>query len=176
MKKYFTLTAFALLGSFILTSCATENDDRTDYDTYSVVYDLINATFSSANDFTLYYNFPSTLNTYSSDVVLVYRKKDVYSGNSVWEQIPKTVYFDAGKELDYDFDFTVNDVRIFVQGNYDLVTTTTPAGYLNNQTFRIVLVPAHYIHKSVTPIDYSDYNAVINYYNIDDTKVTEINF
>ena len=48
----------------------------------------------------------------------------------------------------------------------------------NNQTFRIVIVPGDdgiNTKKSVYKADYSDYNAVIKKYNIDDSNVKKLN-
>jgi hypothetical protein len=72
--------------------------------------------------------------------------------------------------LDYDFDFTKNDIQIYADGNYDV--STTPE-YLNNQTFRVVLVPTSSGAKNAN-LNYNDYNSVIKFYNIDDSKVKNL--
>jgi hypothetical protein len=101
-------------------------------------------------------------------VILIYRKSGTTSNNSnVWQSIPRTLYLPQG-ELDYDFDFSREDFTIYAGGTYDL--TFTPS-YITNQTFRIVIVPG-YFSKGSSSIDFSDYNAVIKAYNIDDSKVT----
>ena len=62
-------------------------------------------------------------------------------------------------------------MQIYIGGTYDV--TTTPI-YYNNQKFRIVLVPADIVNKGAkAPVDYSDYNAVIKYFKINDSKVTK---
>jgi len=58
------------------------------------------------------------------------------------------------------------------------IKTNTPE-ILTNQTFRIVIIPGDYATYSTsgtktTPVDYHDYNAVIKYYHIDDSKVEEL--
>ncbi|MBP0612189.1 hypothetical protein J8J42_03895 [Chryseobacterium sp. cx-311] len=168
MKKYFSLLLIAIFG-LIVVSCDNRNDEP-DYDTYSVTYDINNANF--AYNVTDGYYISRTFATplFNSDVVLVYRKSGSTSnGSPVWQQIPRTLYINSTQELDYDFDFTSNDVMIYAGGNYDISTTPT---YLNNQTFRIVQVPAS-AGKNAN-VDFSDYNSVIKHYNIDDSKTIEL--
>lgn len=169
MKKFFPLILLAFASMFLL-SC--DNDDEViqnpvDYDTYSKVIEITRS--FQYNNSTDQHFINQSISMLDSDVALVYRLKATSGGNDVWEQIPKTIYLSNGEELDYDFDFTLNDVQIYVAGTYNV--TTTPEFY-NNQTFRIVLVPADFLNKGATPkVDHSDYNAVIKYYNIDDSKI-----
>lgn len=156
--------------SVFTVSC--DNDDDVQYvdnDTYAGVIEITrNFQYNSTEDV---YFINQSISMEPSDMALVYRLKDGSNNGDVWEQIPRTLYFSGGRELDYDFDFTQKDVQILAGGNYDISTTPT---YLNNQTFRIVLVPAGFLNKGATPpVDYSDYNAVIKYYNINDSKVTK---
>lgn len=168
MKKLLTLLMMAAF-SFMIVSCDTR-DDRVDQDTYSVVYDLANVDFiySAADGYTI----SRTMNIYNSDVLLMYRRTGTTStGEAVWQQIPKTIYLNGGNELDYDFDFSSKDFVIYANGNYDL--STTPQ-YINGQTFRIVIVPASFGTNKNAQVDHSDYQSVIKYYNIDDTKAVKL--
>lgn len=168
MKKFFSLMMIALLAVFVV-SCKDDDDDR---DTYSVVYDIQENFVNSSDPKTTNYLyginkvFNSPLS--GSDVVLIYRK-NVDSDNS-WQLLPKTVYVDAGV-FDYTFNFTVNDIQIYADADFNLSNQDSnfKNAYLNNQIFRVVLVPAS--AGKNTNVDYSDYNSVIRYYNIDDTKV-----
>ena len=169
MKKYFTLLLMAIF-SFAAVSCDNRNDDVIvqDNDTYPVVLDINNVNFS--NDVTNGYfiNRSFTTPLVNTDVVLIFRKAASASdGSAVWQSIPRTLYLDAGNELDYDFDFSRNDIMIYANGNYDI--STTPQ-YLNGQTFRVVLVPASTGGKNAN-VDYSDYKSVVKYFKIDDSKV-----
>lgn len=169
MKKYFTLLLMAIF-SFAAVSCDTRNDDVIvqDNDTYSVVLDINNVNFS--NDATNGYFISRSFTTplVSTDVVLIYRRAGSASdGSAVWQSIPRTLYLADGNELDYDFDFSRNDIMIYANGNYNI--STTPE-YLNNQTFRVVLVPASAGSKNAN-VDYSNYESVIKYFNIDDSTV-----
>lgn len=165
-----------MLGLLAVFLVSCDKDDDVDYDTYSVVYDvrenLVNSTGSNI-DFVygVYKKFETPLN--NSDVVLIYRQ-DTSSGTAVWKLLPKTYYFEDG-ELDYHFDFTANDIQIFADANFNLTTQSNAFKnqYLNNQIFRIVLVPASFGNKN-NKVDYNDYESVIKYYNINETNVSVI--
>ena len=154
----------AIFG-FVALSCTNRNDDviPPDNDTYSKMLD-VRGTFNTANSFTISQGI--TIN--STDVVLVYRN---YNSNTtltpVWQLLPATEYLTTGR-IDYSFLFDTQNVEIY--GDFDSATIT-PAElntYVNNQTFRIVLVPAS---QGKNPnLDYRDYNAVLKYYNIPDRK------
>ena len=74
-------------------------------------------------------------------------------------------------ELDYDYDFSRIDFTIFAVGNYDI--STSPE-LLNNQTFRVVIIPGNFANKS-SNIKEMDYDTLIAKYNIDDSKVKVMN-
>ena len=171
MKKYFTLVLMAIF-SFAAVSCDTRTEEVIvqDNDTYSVVLDINNVNFSYNAQDGYHISRSFTTPLYNTDVVLIYRKTGSTSdGSPVWQAIPRTLYLAGGNELDYDFDFSKNDIMIYANGNYDISTTPT---YLNNQTFRVVLVPAS-AGKNAN-VDYTDYNSVIRYFNIDDSKVKSL--
>jgi len=170
MKKIIPFLMLAFVSVFTV-SC--DNDDDVQYVDNDTVAGVIEITRSfQYNNSTDQHYINQSINILPSDMVLVYRLKDLSGSNNVWEQIPKTIYLSNGNELDYDFDFTKNDVQIYLSGTYDVTTTPT---YYSNQKFRIVLVPADIVQNkgAKPPVDYSDYNAVIKYYNINDSKVTK---
>lgn len=167
MKKYLSFLLIAVLG-FITLSCVERIDNDQDNDTYAVTYDLknLNFTYNATNGYHISRTFNNPL--FGTDVVLIYRQNGTTSnGGPVWQLIPRTLYLPQG-ELDYDFDFTVNDIMIYAGGDYDI--STTPA-YLNNQTFRVVIIPASGKNANV---DFEDYDSVIKFYNIDDSKVINL--
>ena len=156
--------------SLAIVSCDTRNDDvnTQDNDTYPVVLDINNTNFSFDAQDGYFIERSFTKPLVSTDVVLIYRKAGTASdGSAVWQSIPRTLYLDNGDELDYDFDFTRNDIMIYANGNYDI--SMTPE-FINNQTFRVVLVPASASSRNAN-VDYSNYESVIKYFNIDDSKV-----
>lgn len=171
MKKITLI--LALIGMVTLQSCS--NDDDVDRDTISEVFELRNVNFGADgnNTFSIYQAL--TPQIYASDVILIYRLAGtIDSSTPIWQQIPRTLYLPQG-ELDYDFDFSKEDFTIYAGGTYDL--TQTPS-YLSNQTFRIVIVPGYFSEGKMAAkknIDYSDYNAVIKAFNINDSKVKVLN-
>ena len=167
MKKYFAILLLAVFG-FVAFSCTDRNDPvpTTDNDTYPMMRD-IRGTFNAANGYTI----TQGITIASTDVVLVYR--NINSGNSngaVWQLLPKTEYLTNGRELDYNFLFDTKNIEIYTDANFDQATFTAAEAttYLNNQQFRIVLVPASQGRNNV---DYSDYHAVIRYFGLDDSTV-----
>ncbi|MFY7816666.1 MAG: hypothetical protein ACOVRK_15905 [Chryseobacterium taeanense] len=168
MKKFLPILLLAFVGLFIF-SCNDDDNVVGDGDTYSQMRD-ITGSFTSANS----YAFTQGINIESTDVVLVYRK-----AGTAWQQLPYTWYLDSStstsaRKFDYNFVFDSQNVQIRIDNpNFNLSTmsSTEVGNYLNNQTFRIVLVPAS---SGKTNIDYSDYNAVVKYYNLDESKIQTI--
>jgi len=168
MKKFFPILLLAFVSLFIF-SCDNNDDVVGDGDTYSQMRD-VTGNFTSANS----YAFTQGINIASTDVVLVYRNL-----GAAWQLIPKMEYLpDAtgmptGREFQYNFVFDTQNVQIRIDDeNFNLATGLTSAEanqYLNNQRFRIVLVPASGSKNS--NVNYEDYNSVIKYYNLDDSKV-----
>lgn len=166
MKKLFPFLLL-FITSFILFNCKEDDEVQVQVD-YPAVYDLRNVNFSynATDGWTYGQSFKNPL--LDQDYVVIFRQTGTSGNTPVWQQIPRTLYLDQG-ELDYDFDFSKNDFMIYAGGTYDL--STTPQ-YLNNQTFRVVLVPAVY-GKNATLEDLKklSYEEIIAKYNIDESKV-----
>ncbi|OIV41379.1 hypothetical protein [Flavobacterium johnsoniae] len=172
MKKILTL--FAVVGLFAFTSCEGDEGPQGVPGPEAEVFELknVNFAFTTQDGYNIYQKLTPLI--FPSDVILIYRLNGTIDASTpVWQQIPRTLYTSQG-ELDYDFDFSKEDFTIYAGGNYNL--SLTPE-FLNNQTFRIVIVPGYFSStgKSVNKADYSDYNAVIKKYNIDDTNVKQLN-
>jgi len=106
---------------------------------------------------------------FPGDVILIYRLSGtINSTTPIWQPIPRTLFLTQG-ELDYDFDFSQEDFTIYAGGTYNLATTPE---YLNNQTFRIVIVPG----DLVSSLNTNNYLDVINALNIKESQVQKINF
>lgn len=179
MKKILTL--FAVIGLIAFSSCegpegppGPPGQDGQDGGLIAEVFELqnVNFDFNNADGYNIYRKL--TPNIYDSDIVLIYRLAGTVNPTTpIWQQIPRTLYVAQG-ELDYDFDFSKADFTIYAGGTYDLALTPD---LIRNQTFRIVIIPGAFstTGKSVSKPDYSDYNAVIKKYNIDDSNVKQIN-
>lgn len=171
MKKILTL--FAVVGLFAFTGCEGPEGPPGQDAPVAPVIDVNNVNFALNGDGEVI-DFGFTL--FPGDVVLAYRATGVSNGNTVWTQIPESHYYDDGTLFfTYKFNFTKVDFELYLEG-FEL--NTVPANLRTNQRFRIVVVPGEnptISNKSVNKEDYSDYNAVIKKYKIDDSNVKTIN-
>ena len=114
--------------------------------------------FEIVIDFTAGNNYefiePYGFQVFPSDVTLVYIEWDTFEGSPIWRLLPQTVYFDAGI-LTYNFDFTQDDVRFFLDGTIDF--SLLGPEWTDNQAFRVVVVPA----DNVDGIDVSNLDTVM---------------
>ena len=162
MKTFKTLTLI-LASFFIVTSCeGPMGPPGMDGDTLLGSVFEIEGDFTAANQYQLYYDFPNNFEIYDTDVVLVYILWDVVTVNGknvdVWRPLPQTLVFDEGV-LQYNFDYTVNDVRVFLE-------TTLPVGSLlpaetQDQVFRIAVLPADFVSKK-TKSELNDLNLLMD--------------
>ena len=115
----------------------------------------VNINFNTGNNFGRLVTFPSNIEVYESDVVLIYLLTDVVpDGNGstidVWSQLPQT-FFPVQGTLLYTFDHTFIDAQIFLDANFDL--TLLGPEFTNNQIFRIAIVPSEYGTADLTMND-----------------------
>ncbi|MGY0392601.1 hypothetical protein ACW5R3_08615 [Bizionia sp. KMM 8389] len=124
---------------------------------------IVASAFEIELDFTPNNNYevfePYGFTTYPSDVTLVYILWEVSNGQEIWRLLPQTAEFDNGT-LVYNFDFTRNDVRFFLDGTVNF--NTLDNSWTRNQVFRVVVVPADNVGKQ----DYSNIDVVIDSYGI----------
>lgn len=98
------------------------------------------ANLTRANDFEYFRDIPAQIEVLNSDVVLVYVLEDVDGDLEVWRKLPITEFNNRGTLL-LDFDFTMVDVRIFLDANYTLGLADEFRGLL----MRAVHIPANYL-------------------------------
>ncbi|MEN9910164.1 MAG: hypothetical protein RLZZ540_3323 [Bacteroidota bacterium] len=170
MKKIITL--FAFVSFLAVSSCTTEDNFQEDNDTFPEAFEIKNVNLAKVT--TNEYNFKSTFqyeiggNLYDDETVLIYRLTTLINSTTpVWQLIPRTIYFDNGQELDYDYDFSKVDFIITARGTYNLLDTP---GYINNQTFRVVIVPS----ALAASMDTSNYSAVMNTLKISESQVQKV--
>lgn len=156
--------------SFFVVSC-DNNDDvvvQPGEDTYSVAFDMT-PTFTKQNSNLYVYNRSFDGPLVESDVVLIYLQTGTTNnGSTIWRLLPYTFYTNNANNdvVDYGFDFSKFDISIDISGTLNL--DSNPSFY-TNQRFRVVLVPAK-TGKGAN-VDYNDYNSVIKFYNIDESKI-----
>jgi hypothetical protein len=171
MKKIITL--FAFVSFLALTSCTTTEEYYTDdNDTIPEAFEIKNVDLARVVDNE--YKFSSTFqfeiggNLYDDETVLIYRLTSLINSTTpVWQLIPRTIYFTNGEELDYDYDFSKVDFVITARGTYNLLDTPE---YIDNQTFRVVIIPS-VLAKS---IDTSNYAEVMSALKISETQVKKV--
>jgi hypothetical protein len=83
--------------------------------------------------------------------------------------MPQTYYFSDGGELDFNFDYTRYNVNIFLSANFSL--TTLPSSWTQDQTFRIVIIPASF----ATSVNKNSIDAVMSALKVEKTEIQKIN-
>ena len=173
MKKLFTL--LALIGIVSLQSCTvSEVAPINDNDTIPQAFEIKNVNLGRVADNE--YNISSTFqfeiggDLFNDETILVYRMSGlVNSTTPIWQLIPRTIYLSNGNELDYDFDFSKKDFFITARGTYNLLNTPQ---YIDNQTFRIVILPTNLLSS----VNKDNYIAVMAALNLKESQVQKINF
>ncbi|MGI9531519.1 collagen-like protein [Lutimonas sp.] len=148
MKKIYAL----LLFSIVLMSCegtvgppgpvgppGAPGEDGADGFIGQVIE--VEADLNADMNFEYFVEIPSDIEVFESDIIVVYRLMEVFEDLDVWEPLPQTIFRDNGILL-YTFDYTLFDVRLFLDGTVDF-------GKLDpNDTdgliFRIAILPADF--------------------------------
>lgn len=133
----------------------------------------IEGTFSLENDYSIFYEFPQTIEVFETDVVLVYLLWDETEDSNgelvdIWRLMPQTRILDQGL-LQYNFDYTFFDVNIFLESDFDLATL--PAGDTDNQVFRIAVLPAE---STTGKLDTSNINSVMAHLGITEDSIHKV--
>lgn len=173
MKKILGFTLLIAILNLFIISCSNDDNNSnnnlyTDTDTIPEVYEINVTSFTEVNPSSYIFRAPFTLS--NSEHLLIYRQTNVTtSGNPVWELLPST-YADNYGTVSYNYDFSMEDFTIYVDG-YKNIANLNPE-YITNQWFRIVVLPGFFpsTQSTTPPVDYTDYNAVINYFHIDEAK------
>jgi hypothetical protein len=161
MKNILSLiSVFALL----LTACEGEQGppgfdglDGLDGEIIASSAFEIEVDFNTVNNFEYIESYG--FNVLPSDVTLVYILWDTINGQDIWRLMPQTITFDDGS-LVYNFDFTQEDVRFFLDGTVDF--NTLDDVWTQDQVFRVVVVPA----DNIGGINLSNIDAVLSANNI----------
>ncbi len=138
-------------------------------------FDLVDVDFTTANDFQYGLTFADAklgVDVLESDAVLVYINWGTEDVNGTtlktYRLLPQTAFLDNGI-LTYNTDRTARDFSIFLDGTVNL--NTVNPDYTRDQDFRVVIIPSDFAARKAGQVDYSDYNAVVKAYNIDESKI-----
>jgi len=101
----------------------------------------VQADLNSGTDFEYFVEIPSEIEVFESDIIMVYRLMEVFDGTDVWEPLPQTI-FRGSNILLYGFDYTIFDVRLFLDGtvNFGQLDPEDTDGLI----FRIAIIPADF--------------------------------
>ncbi len=77
------------------------------------------------------------------------------AGEPIWRLLTQTEYFNDGV-LVYNYDFTQQSVRFFLDGTIDF--NTLDDTWTKNQAFRVVVVPA----DNIDGLDTSNFNLIMD--------------
>ena len=167
MKKITVI--FLSVGLALLTACegVPGPPGQDGEDGLSLLGSVFNYSgdFTPQNDYQLFFTFPASYELYESDVILVYILWEQTTDNNgdpldIWRLLPQTVVLNEGV-LQYNYDHTFGDVRIFLEGTLDLNDLNTAETI--DQRFRIVVLPADYAKSN--DLDISNYNQIIRNIN-----------
>ncbi len=133
----------------------------------------IEGDFNPSNDFSIFFEFPQTIEVFESDVVLVYILFDQTEDSNgeavdVWRLLPQTLIVNQGL-LQYNYDHTFLDVNIFLEADFDLATLLP--GDTDNQIFRIAVVPADF---ATSKLDKSNLSAVMQSLNVSESDIKRV--
>lgn len=139
-------------------------------------FEIEKVNFNAGNDWQIRQTFNSVnVGVAEQDIVLVYILWDVAdNGAPVWRLLPQAI--DMPRGITYNFDFTPADFTVFIDAPTTVNLSTLSAGVTQNQTFRIVALPADWSNARMTAekVDYSDYNSVKKHFNLDESKIQKI--
>lgn len=159
MKKIPIL--FITLFSLVITSCEGPSGPPGPQGNDGGL--IVAPAFEIQLDFTPGNNYeyfePYGFEIYPFDMTLVYILWETVNGQDIWRLLPQTVEFNDGT-LVYNYDFTRDDVRFFLDGTTDF--STLDSSWTQNQIFRVVVVPADNVGKQ----SFTDINVVMEAYNI----------
>ncbi|MFY0601316.1 MAG: collagen-like protein [Cyclobacteriaceae bacterium] len=123
------------------------------------VFEYENIDFTRGNNYQVFLPYPSNFEGFGSDVALVYLLWNVEEVNGedveVWRSLSQQVLFTDGT-LQYNYDFSSTDVRLFMEANFSLdeLTAVDTDGWVA----RVVVVPGSFWDNG--RVDVSDYNKV----------------
>ena len=128
-------------------------------------------TFSVNNDYTLFFEFPNTVEVFETDVVLVYLLWDQTEDNTgqpvdIWRLLPQTIILNEGL-LQYNYDHTFFDVSVFLDADFNLALLDPV--YTDNQVFRVAILPADLLSGS--RIDRSNIDQIMNLINVEEKDI-----
>ena len=172
MKKILTL--FAVVGLIAFSSCeGPEGPPGQDGFPIDAEVFEVGPDFTAANGYSVTYPLNPVM--LSGDNILVYELVST-GGVDTWALLPQVYYFNNGLEsAQYNYTFSFYQFRIFIKGSL-ADYSQLPSSFRLGKTFRVVIILGDDgVNAKKAKPDYSDYKAVIERYNIDDSNVKSLN-
>jgi len=138
----------------------------------SLMYEII-FSLNADNEWQALYEFPAQDEIFLEDVVLIYLLWDQIEPEDggdlidVWRLMPVNYFTDDGL-LQINYDFTVSDVAIFAEAEFEL---DPERDTFEDFVARIVVVPAEASPNARLEINYEDYNEVKELLGLPDQQV-----
>jgi len=144
----------SLLSVVLFMSCVVEEgqDGRDGGLIVSSAFEIV-VDFNTQNNYEIVE--PYGFDVYSFDVTLVYILWETDNGEEVWRLLPQSAIFVGGATLNYNFDFTQTDVKLFLEGTANF--ENLDAVWTQDVIFRIVVVPADNVSGLASP-EMTDFN------------------
>ena len=123
-------------------------------------------------EYEVYLTYPNDFEGLDSDVALVYFLWDIATVDGVdlevWRPLPQTVIDQRGN-LVYNYDFTKNDVRLFLQATFNL--DLLQAIDTDNWIASVVIVPGNFWSSARMQDGIMDYHELMEALNLPDLPV-----
>ncbi|MDZ7716887.1 MAG: hypothetical protein U5J95_11805 [Balneolaceae bacterium] len=131
----------------------------------------VEANFNQSNGYQQIFTFPNNVEVLSTDIVMVYLlwEVDQQTGYDVWQPLPVSVFFNDG-EMQYAFDHTLADLKLFLTGDTDI--STVGPEFTQGQIFRIAVLPVDYVQSK--NINLQDVEEVMQAIDVSNIKRLEI--
>ena len=175
MKKL--LIPFILFAAVLFQGCKGPQGDP-GLDGSALVgqtFEVEGVNFTNANEYsyTLSYSAAKLIDVRESDAVLIYILWDAPNGNAIWRLLPQAI--DMPRGIAYNFDYTRSDFQVFIDAPDNVNLATLTSTFTQNQTLRVVVIPSDFTaRKSGPAVDVNNYEAVKNYYNLDESKIPAV--
>lgn len=126
-----------------------------------------------APDYSALFELPGDFVMLESDVALVYLLWEVLDdGTEIWRPLPISL-FTADGLVQYSFDHSIFDVSVFLDAEFPLGFLTP--NLTDNWIVRVVVVPGLFgtNGRYIAPVNYEDYDAVREHYELSPTGMAE---
>ena len=180
MNKKLIPLLFIIAALFQACSGSDGRDGAPGLDGVNIVgqtFEVENVDFNTANNFRYVQTYASAklIDVRESDAVLIYVLWEVVDQDPIWRLLPQAI--DMPRGVTYNFDYSPADFSVFIDAPTAALKASLSADFTQNQTFRIVVIPSDFTdaRKNTAGLDYNNYNAVKEYFNLDESKIPKYN-